>query len=94
MFAIISKLSLKMQRNDLILPVVVLLLQETIANVDALKLRPIPNGDLKRFMNMLEESGVHDEVQFQGHMSVEGGWPTCTTSFLRVEINGFGSRTA
>lgn len=35
MFAIISKLSLKMQRNDLILPVAVSLLHETIANVDA-----------------------------------------------------------
>lgn len=67
MFAIISKLSLKMQRNDLILPVAVALLHETIANVDALKLRPVPNGHLKRFMNMLEESGVPDEVQFQGH---------------------------
>lgn len=58
MFAIISKL---------ILPVAVALLHETIANVDALKLRPVPNGHLKRFMNMLEESGVPDEVQFQGH---------------------------
>ena len=67
MFAIISKLSLKMQRNDLILPVAVALLHEMIANVDALKLQPVPNGHLKRFMNMLEESGVPDEVQFQGH---------------------------
>ena len=67
MFAIISKLSLKMQRNYLILPVAVWLLQETIGNVDGLKLRPVPNGHLKRFMNILEESGVHDEVQFQGH---------------------------
>ena len=56
-----------MQRNDLILPVAVSFHHETIANVDALKLWPIPNGHLKRFMNMLEESGVHDEVQFQGH---------------------------
>ena len=62
MFAIISKLRLKMQRNDLILPGAVSLLHETIANVDALKLWPVPNGHLKRFMNMLEESGVHDEV--------------------------------
>lgn len=62
MFAIISKLCLKMQRNDLILPGAVSLLHATIANVDALKLWPVPNGHLKRFMNMLEESGVHDEV--------------------------------
>ena len=56
MFAIIFKLSLKMQRNDLILPVAVALLHETIANVDALKLRPVPNGHLKRFMNMDRDS--------------------------------------
>ena len=62
MFAIILKLRLKMQRNGLILPGAVSLLHATIANVDALKLWPVPNGHLKRFMNMLEESGVHDEV--------------------------------
>ena len=66
MFGIISKLSLKMQRNDLILPVVVSLLHETLANVQALKSRPAPNGHLKHFMNILEESGVDDEMQFQG----------------------------
>ena len=67
MFGIISKLSLKMQRNDLILPVAVSLLHETITNLDALMIRPVPNGHLKWFMNMLEESGVDDEVQFQGN---------------------------
>lgn len=67
MFAIISQLSLKMQRNDIILPVAVSLLHEIIANIDALKLRPVPNGHLKQFMNMLEVSRVHDEVQFQGN---------------------------
>lgn len=64
MFEIIAKLSLKMQRNDLILPVS--LICETVANVEALKTRPVPNGHLKRFLNMLQESGVEDEVQFQG----------------------------
>ena len=56
-----------MQRNDLILHVAVSLLHETIANVDALKLRPVPNGHLKQFMNMLEEPRVQDEMQFQGN---------------------------
>ena len=37
MFGIISKLSLKMQRNDLILPVAVSLLHETVTNVQVLK---------------------------------------------------------
>ena len=58
---------MQIQRIDLILPKAVSLLDETIANVDALKIQPVPNGHLKRFMNLLEESRVYDEVQFQGH---------------------------
>lgn len=64
MFGIISKLSLKMQRNDLILPVAVSLLHETVTNVQVLKSRPTPNGHLQRFMNILEKS--NGEMQFQG----------------------------
>lgn len=67
MFDIIGKLSLKMQRNDLILPIAVSLLCETVTNVESLKTRPVPNGHLKRFMDMLEESGVDNELQFQGN---------------------------
>ena len=66
MFEIIAKLSLKMQRNDLILPVAVSLLHETVANIEALKIRPVPNGHLARLMNMLQHSGFKDELQFQG----------------------------
>ena len=66
MFEIIAKLSLKMQRNDLILPVAVSLLHETVANIEALKIHPVPNGNLARFMNMLQHSGVKDELRFQG----------------------------
>lgn len=67
MFDIIGKLSLKMQRNDLILPIAVSLLRETVTNVESLKTRPIPNGHLKCFMDMLEESGVDNELQFRGN---------------------------
>ena len=66
MFEIIAKLSLKMQRNDLILPVAVSFLHETVANIEALKIRPVPNGHLARFMNMLQHSGVKDELRLQG----------------------------
>lgn len=66
MFEIIAKLSLKMQRNDLILPVAVSLLHETVANIEALKIHPVPNGHLARFMNMLQHSEVKDELRFQG----------------------------
>ena len=65
MFAIISKLSLNMQRNDLILPVAVSLIRETVTSVDSLKTRPVPNGHLQRFLGKLEKS-ADDQVQFQG----------------------------
>ena len=66
MFGIISKLSLKMQRNDLILPVAVSLLHETVTNLQVLKSPPAPNGHLKHFTNILEDSEVDCEMQFQG----------------------------
>lgn len=46
MFAIIAKLSLKMQRNDLILPVAVSSIRETVANVESLKTFNVANGHL------------------------------------------------
>lgn len=71
MFEIISKLSLRMQQNDLILPVAVSVIHETVSRVELLKTRPVPNGHLKHFLFMIENSNV----QFQGHMlegSVDG----------------------
>jgi len=38
MFKIIAKLSLKMKRNDLILPMAVSHLHETVANIEALNM--------------------------------------------------------
>ena len=32
----------------------------------ALKIHPVPNGHLARFMNMLQHSEVKDELRFQG----------------------------
>jgi len=66
MFGIISKMSLKMQRNDLILPVAVSLLHETVTNLQVLKDRPVPNGHLKRFTDILEHSQFDGEMEFQG----------------------------
>ena len=63
----IAKLSLKMQRNDLILPVPVPSFCETVANVESLKTFSVANVHLQKFLNMVEESKVADEVEFQGH---------------------------
>lgn len=65
LFGVISKLRLKMQRNDLILPVAVSLLQETVASVESLKSSNISGGHLERFLQMLQESPDVDEMLFQ-----------------------------
>lgn len=60
----IAKLSLKMHRNDLILPVPVSSIRETVANVESLKTFSVANGHVQKFLNMVEESKVADEVEF------------------------------
>lgn len=74
MFAIIAKLSLKMKRKDLILPVAVSSIRETVANVESLKTFNVANGHLKRFPNMVEESKVADEVESRWNTAA-GGCP-------------------
>lgn len=50
-----------MQWNDLILPVAVSLIHETVASVDSQKTCPLQNGHLRqRFVDMLKKSLVKD----------------------------------
>lgn len=69
-FSILSKLSLQMQRNDLILPVSVSLLKETMARVECIMSRPIPNGHLAAFLKHVEGGNNFQSIQLTG--SIEG----------------------
>lgn len=60
-----------MQRNDLILPVAVSLIRETVASVELLKTQALQSGHQQRFLDMLEKSPVEDKVDFQG-ITLEG----------------------
>ena len=46
LFPILSRLSLQMQRNDIILPTVVSLLKESLVRIESLLSRPVPDGHL------------------------------------------------
>ena len=47
LFSILSRLSLQMQRNDIILPTIVSHLKESKLRVECLTSRPAPDGHLK-----------------------------------------------
>ena len=66
MFSILGKLSLKMQSDDLILPVAVSQLKETVAAITCLKSRHVPNGHLEKFLDETSKSRDKDISVFQG----------------------------
>lgn len=70
LFSVLSKLSLQMQRNDLILPTCVSLLKETITRVECIKSRPIPDGHLAKFLKKVESSSSFQGLALNG--SLEG----------------------
>lgn len=70
-FYIIGKLSLKMQSDDLILPVAVSKLKETVASITCLKSRHVPNGYLEKFLKVSNKSSNKDIKVFQG-IELEG----------------------
>lgn len=71
MFSILGKLSLKMQSDDLILPVAVSQLKETVAAITCLKSRHVPNGYLEKFLKVSSKSSNKDTKLFQG-IKLEG----------------------
>lgn len=70
LFSILSKLSLQMQRNDLILPMSVSLVKEAMARVEFLKSRPIPDGHLAAFLKNVKSASDFQGIALTG--SLEG----------------------
>ena len=64
MFSILEKLSLKMQSDDLILPVAVSQLKETVVSISCLKSRHAPNGYLETFLKVPNNLGKKDVKVF------------------------------
>lgn len=91
LFSILSKLSLQIQPNDLMLPVSVLILKETKARVQCLKSRPIPNGHLAEFLKHVERGHNFPSIYLTG--SLEGtakqgdGFPKSLQSEINTAID-------
>ena len=66
MFTILSRLSLKMQSDSLILPAAVSQLNETVAEISCLKNRHVPKGHFQQFEAVLSKSDDKGGMEFQG----------------------------
>lgn len=58
MFSIFRKLSVKLQSNDVILPVAVSQVKETVPSISCLKSRHAPNSYLEMFLKVPNNIGI------------------------------------
>ena len=91
LFSILSKLSLQMQRNDLILSVSVSLVKEAMARVECLKSRPIPDGHLAAFLKNVKSAsdvqGIALTGSLEGTVKRGGGLPKCLQSEIETAVD-------
>ena len=66
LFSILSRLSLQMQRNDIILPTVVSHLKETVLRVESLANHPVADGHLAKFWKTVEGTYTFQGVDLTG----------------------------
>lgn len=83
LFSVLSKLSLQMQRNDLIPS----LLKETITRVECLKGRPVPNGHLAKFLKKVESSSNFQGIALNGSLEGKVKRGGGTSKSLQSEID-------
>ena len=65
-FAILSRLSLQMQRNDIILPSVVSHLKKTLLRVESVACHPVVDGHLAKFWEKVEGTQTFQGVTLTG----------------------------
>lgn len=91
LFSILSKLSLQMQCNDLILPVSVSLVKEAMARAECLKSHPIPDGHLPAFLKNVKSASGFQGITLTG--SLEGtvkrgdGLPESLQSEIKTAVD-------
>lgn len=94
LFAILSRLSLQMQRNDIILPSVVSHLKETLLRVESVARRPVTDGHLAKFWEKVEGTqtfqGVTLTGSIHGKAAKHGG---STSRSLQSELETAASLT-
>lgn len=68
LFAIFGRLSLQMQRNDIILPTVVSLLKETLVRIESLPSRQVPDGLLAQFLQATKHNQTFQGIVLRGSL--------------------------
>lgn len=86
LFSILSRLSLQMQRNDIILPTVVSHLKESKLRVECLTSRPAPDGHLENFLQMVKKGQSFQGVVLSGTLEGKATHGGITTGSLQSEI--------
>lgn len=86
LFAILSRLSLQMQRNDIILPTVVSLLKESLVRIESLPSRPVPDGHLTQFLQATKTNQTFQGVVLKGSLEGKSKRGGTMTGSLQSEI--------
>ena len=88
LFDVLTKLSVQFQRNALILPCAVSLLEETVSNITLLSKRPVLGGRLHTFMSILQ--ACKGPFMFQG--IILSGDDSGLTPVEITHTNGVGTQ--
>ena len=86
LFSILSRLSLQMQRNDIILPTIVSHLKESKLRVECLTSRPAPDGHLENCLPTMKKGQSFPGVVLSGTLEGKATRGGITTSSLQSEI--------
>ena len=86
LFAILSWLSLQMQRNDIILPTVVFLLKESLVRIESLPSRPVPDGHLTQFLQATKTNQTFQGVVLRGSLEGKSKRGGTMTGSLQSEV--------
>lgn len=86
LFAILSQLSLQMQRNDIILPTVVSLLKESMVRIECLKSGPVPDGHLANFLQTVKDTQTFQGIVLRGSLEGKAKRGGIMTGSLQSEI--------
>ena len=86
LFSILSRLSLQMQRNDIILPTVVSHLKESKLRIECLTSRPAPDGHLENFLQTVKKGQSFQGVVLSGTLEGKTARGGITTGSLQSEI--------
>lgn len=86
LFAILSRLSLQMQRNDIILPTVVSLLKESMVRIECVKSSPVADGHLAKFLQTVKDTQTFQGIVLRGSPEGKAKQGGIMTGSLQCEI--------